>query len=109
MPPRAIARWTNAARSRPCCVRDPRDQAMPPAWEASPGYNLWIVLRAPFRAGAAHVMKLGPVGVAGDPDQPLPARHDRDQTLTKRRRRRLRDRHGAPLNAACRAWRRTAG
>jgi hypothetical protein len=35
-------------------------------------------------------MKLGPIGIAGDLDQPEPPRHDHIQALAKRRRRGLR-------------------
>jgi N-acyl-D-aspartate/D-glutamate deacylase len=35
-------------------------------------------------------MQLGPIGIAGDLDQPEPPRHDYIEALTKRRRRGLR-------------------
>jgi hypothetical protein len=42
------------------------------------------MLCAPLRAGTAHVVKFGPVGIAGDPEQPLPVRHNRIQAAAKR-------------------------
>ena len=35
-----------------------------------------LMLRVPFRAGTAHVVQLGAVGVAGKVDQPVPMDHD---------------------------------
>ena len=35
-------------------------------------------------------MKFGPIGIAGDLDQPVPPRHDHIEALAKRRRRGLR-------------------
>jgi hypothetical protein len=45
-----------------------------------------LMLRVPFRAGASHVMELGPIGVTGDSDQPATPRHDHVQVPKKRRR-----------------------
>jgi len=43
-----------------------------------------LMLRVPFGAGPSHVMKLGPIGIAGDLDQPAQLRHDHIQALAKR-------------------------
>ena len=53
------------------------------------------MFRMPLRAGSSHVMQLRPIGIAGNPDQPVPPRHDHVQVLAKRHRHRLRDPHGA--------------
>jgi len=45
-----------------------------------------LMLRVPLWAGPSHVMKLGPIVIAGDLDQPVPPRHDHIQALAKRRR-----------------------
>jgi len=45
-----------------------------------------LMLRVPLWAGPSHVMKLGPIGIAGGLDQPVPLRHDYIQTLAKRHR-----------------------
>jgi hypothetical protein len=45
-----------------------------------------LMLRVPFRAGASHVIELGPIGIAGDSDQPVTPRHDHVQVPKKRRR-----------------------
>jgi hypothetical protein len=42
------------------------------------------VLRVPLGAGPSHVMKLGPIGFAGDLDQSEPPRHDHIEVLAKR-------------------------
>ncbi len=39
--------------------------------------NVSAMSGVPFRAGAAHVMPLGTIGVAGALDQPVAARHNR--------------------------------
>lgn len=57
------------------------------------------MLGVPLWAGPSHVMKLGPIGIAGDLDQPVPRRHDHIQALAKRRRGRLSEHHGVLLNA----------
>ena len=49
-----------------------------------------LMLRIPFWAPPSHVMKFGPIGIAGDLDQPVPPRHDHIEALAKRRRRGLR-------------------
>jgi hypothetical protein len=43
-----------------------------------------LVLRVPLGAGPSHVMKLGPIGFAGDLDQSEPPRHDHIEVLAKR-------------------------
>ena len=45
---------------------------------------LALLLGAPFRTGPAHVMTLGPIGVARDLKQPLPARDDGVQAMAER-------------------------
>ena len=42
-----------------------------------------LMLRVPLWAGPSHVMKLGPIGIADDLDQPEPPRHDHIQALAK--------------------------
>jgi hypothetical protein len=53
-----------------------------------------LMLGVPLRAGASHVMKLGPIRVAGTPDQVMPACQDDFQTA-KRREGCLHGPHGA--------------
>src|SRR3981081_2129958 len=48
-------------------------------------FGITLMLRAPLWAGTAHVMKLGPIGIADSFDQPVPARHDRIQQRATRR------------------------
>ena len=67
-----------------------------------------LMLRVRLWAWPPHVMKLGPIGIAGNAEQSVPSRHDHAEATEKRHRWRLRDQHGAPLNAACRAGRRRA-
>jgi hypothetical protein len=57
----------------------PRPQTRPPSGVA-------LMLRVPLWPGPSHVMKLRPIGIAGDLDQPEPPRHDHVQALAKRRR-----------------------
>ena len=49
-------------------------------------FDAALMLRVPLWAGPSHVMKLGPIGIADDLDQPVPPRHDHIQALAKRRR-----------------------
>ena len=49
-------------------------------------FDAALMLRVPLWAGPSHVMKLGPIGIAGDLDQPVPPRHDHIQARPKRRR-----------------------
>jgi hypothetical protein len=42
-----------------------------------------LVLRLPLWAGPSHVMKLGPIGIAGDLDQPAQLRHEHIQWLER--------------------------
>jgi len=44
-----------------------------------------LMLRVPFRAGASHVMQLGPIGIPGESNQPVAPRHDHVQVSKKRR------------------------
>ena len=46
-------------------------------------FDAALMLRVPLWAGPSHVMKLGPIGIAGDLDQPVPPRHDHIQALAK--------------------------
>jgi hypothetical protein len=48
----------------------------------------------PFRAGAAHVVALGTIGVAGALDQVIAARHDRIEAAEQRYEGRSRRQHG---------------
>ena len=43
-----------------------------------------VVFRVPLRAGPSHVMKLGPIGIAGNSDQFVPPCQDRIQVLVER-------------------------
>jgi hypothetical protein len=47
-------------------------------------FDATLMLRVPLWAGPLHVMKFGPIGIAGDLDQPVPPRHDHIQALAKR-------------------------
>jgi len=42
---------------------------------------LWVTLRMPFRAGPAHVVELGPIGVPRTFDQLVPYRREQVQTV----------------------------
>jgi hypothetical protein len=57
-----------------------------------------MILRVPLGTRPSHVMKLGPIGIAGDLDQPVPPRNDPIQALETRRRRGLRSMRS---NASC--------
>ena len=46
-------------------------------------FGVALMLRVPLWAGPSHVMKLGPIGIAVDFDQPVPPRYDRVQTLAQ--------------------------
>src|SRR4029079_1427760 len=56
----------------------------------------------PFRAGAAHIMTLGTVGVASAFDQAVASRHDRIEAAEQRQEGWSRRQHGNPLSAAFR-------
>src|SRR5260370_27157946 len=58
------------------------------------GPSTACVLRSPFRAGAAHVVQLGPVRVEQRGPQPAPPPHDHVQTTP------LRDRKSTRLNSS---------
>ena len=47
-------------------------------------FDAALMLRVPLWAGPPHVMKLGPIGFAGDLDQSEPPRHDHIEVLAKR-------------------------
>src|SRR5260370_42701977 len=53
-------------------------------------FDAALMLRVSLWSGPWDVMKFGPIGIAGDLDQPKPPRHDHIEALAKRRRRGLR-------------------
>ena len=62
----------------------------------------------PFRAGAAHVVALGTIGVAGALDQAVAARHDRIEAAEQRHEGWIAPAAWQPLSAVYRGRRRTA-
>ena len=50
-----------------------------------------FMLRVRLWAWPPHVMKLGPIGIAGNAEQSVPSRHDHAEATEKRHRWRLRD------------------
>src|SRR5580692_1871794 len=63
-----------------------------------PGRNsepLVAVFGVPFGAGPAHVVTLGPIGIARHPEQALPTTDERTEAMAKRKRGEHRDQHDA--------------